>query len=108
MPFQANCELGAVDLYDAQGLLIERITLIGDHHSLAIDLAHLVPRLLACPCRTVILHHSHPSGRAEPSEADIAATRAVAGLLRLFGMQLHDHVIVGAQARFSFRGEGLI
>ncbi len=104
----ASCELGAVDLYDAQGLLIERIALVGDHHSLAIDLAHLLPRLLACPCKLVILHHSHPSGRIEPSEADITATRAFAGLLRLLGMRLHDHVIQGGQARFSFRAEGLI
>ena len=107
-PCSAGCELGAVDLYDAHGCLIERIALAGDHHSLAIDLAHLVPSLLACPCKAVVLHHSHPSGHAKPSDADIAATRAIAGLLRLLGMQLHDHVIQGGQTNFSFRREGLI
>jgi hypothetical protein len=101
-------ELGALDLYDAEGWFIARIELAGDHHSLAIDLAHVVPDLLALPCTAVVLHHCHPSGRAQPSEADIHATRAFAGLLRLLGMRLHDHVIIGGDARFSFRDEGLI
>lgn len=102
------CETGALDLYDADGRLIDRIDLAGDHHSLAVDLAHVVPRLLAAPCRAVVLRHRHPSGRAEPSEADIHATRAFAGLLRLLGMRLHDHVIEGGDERFGFRAHGLI
>ena len=93
---------------DKEGLFIERIEFTGDHHSLAIDLAHVVPRLLAVPCCMVVLHHCHPSGIAQPSEADIVATRAFAGLLRLLGMRLHDHVIAGHGAAFSFRAEGLI
>jgi hypothetical protein len=103
-----QCELGALDLYDADGWFIERIELAGDHHSLAIDLAHVVPGLLALRCKAVVLHHCHPSGQARPSEADTQATRAFAGLLRLLGMQLHDHIIIGGKARFSFRDQGLI
>lgn len=74
------CELGAIDLYDSKGRLIERIELTGDHHSLAIDLAHVIPRMLGLPCRTVILRHAHPSGLPTPSETDVAATRAFAAL----------------------------
>jgi DNA repair protein RadC len=109
LPLQpCGCELGALDLYDEAGCLIERIELAGDHHSLAIDLAHVVPRMLASPCRIVVLRHRHPSTRAEPSEADIRATRAFAGLLRLLGLYLHDHVIEGGDASFSFRAQGLL
>ncbi|MBN8817976.1 MAG: hypothetical protein J0I80_04550 [Sphingomonas sp.] len=103
-----GCELGALDLYDASGCLIERLELIGDHHSLAIDLAHVVPRILATPCRIVLLRHCHPSEQSEPSEADIHATRAFAGLLRLLGLHLHDHVIEGGRSAFSFRTHGLL
>jgi DNA repair protein RadC len=103
-----NCELGALDLYGADGWLIERVDLVGDHHSLSIDLAHIVPRLLASRCKTIVLHHCHPSGIARPSEADIVATRAFAGLLRLLGMRLHDHIICGGGNCFSFRAQGLI
>jgi DNA repair protein RadC len=102
------CELGAIDLYDSKGRLIERIELTGNHHSLAIDLAHVIPRMLSLPCRTVILRHAHPSGLPTPSETDVAATRAFAALLRMLGMRLHDHVISGGTQRFSFRAQGLL
>lgn len=105
MPFE---EIGALDLYDDAGKLLARIALAGDRHSLAIDLAHVVPRILAHPCRAIVLMHSHPSGRVEPSEADFLATRAFAGLLRLLGMRLHDHIILTGKARFSFRTAGLL
>lgn len=101
-------EIGAIDLYDEAGRLLDRLDLSGDHHSLAIDLAHIIPYLLAYPCAIVILTHRHPSGRAAPSEADIITTRAFAGLLRLLGMHLHDHLIDGGSTRFSFRDAGLI
>lgn len=101
-------EQGALDLYDAQGDLIERIALAGEHDMLAINLAHIVPRLLAMGCAAVILHHSHPSGCAEPSAGDIVATRAFAGLLRLLGMHLHDHRVTGGADCFSFRDNGLL
>jgi len=101
-------EHGAVDLYDASGALIERIAFTGERHHLAIDLAHLVPRLLATRCRCVVLRHSHPSGCPEPSAADIEATRAFAGLLRLLGLHLHDHIIEAGARRFGFRASGLL
>jgi DNA repair protein RadC len=91
-----------------EGWLIERIAPVGDQHSLAIDLAHVMPHLLALRCFSVIIHHSHESGNSGPSEADVAATRAFAELLRAIGMRLHDHLITGGSTVFSFRREGLI
>jgi len=101
-------ELGALDLYDAHGLFIDRIALAGDRQEIVIDLRHLVPRLLAYPCACIILRHRHPSGLATPSHSDIATTRIFADLLRLIGIHLHDHLIEGAGQAFSFRAEGLI
>jgi len=101
-------EHGALDLYDEEGRLIARMAFSGDRHGIAIDLAHLVPGLLATRCRLVILRHSHPSGNPEPSDSDIAATRAFASLLRLLGVHLHDHVIEAASGCVSFRLRGLL
>lgn len=101
-------EVGALDLYDADGRLIGRIAMAGTHGSLAIDLAHVVPEMLARACHAVVLRHCHPSGIAWPSEADLRATRAFAGLLKLLGMRLHDHVIEGIGPAFSFRARGLV
>lgn len=42
----------------------------------------------------LILVHNHPSGVAEPSEADISITRQLAEAGRILGITLIDHIIV--------------
>jgi len=101
-------EQGAIDLYDVAGVLIRRIDFAGGRSCLAIDLAHLLPQLLAVPCRSVVLRHTHPSGSPEPSEADILTTRAFASLLRQLGIDLHDHVVETGTGHASFRDRGLL
>jgi len=103
-----DIERGALDLYDAHGQFLLRITLTGDRHMLVLDLRQLLPHLLAHPCATVILRHRHPSGIAEPSRTDIATTRLFASLLHALRIRLHDHLIEGGSSQFSFRAEGLI
>ena len=101
-------ELGALDLYDAHGLFLGRITLEGDRHMLALDLRTILPLLIASSCTAVILRHHHPSGNAAPSRADITTTRRFANLLELLDIRLHDHLIEASRGQFSFRAEGLI
>lgn len=43
----------------------------------------------------VILVHNHPSGVAEPSAADRAITKELKEALRLVGVRVLDHVVVG-------------
>lgn len=105
---RGEIEVGALDLYDAQGWFLDRITFAGDREELFLDLRHLMPRLLAYPCTCLILRHRHPSGFVVPSHADIATTRSFADILRLLGIELHDHLIEGAGRQFSFRAEGLL
>ena len=50
----------------------------------------------------VILVHNHPSGSCLPSKADIAATDSVRKALRLFDIDLLDHVVIGTDEHFSF------
>jgi DNA repair protein RadC len=54
----------------------------------------------------VILGHNHPTGRLEPSPADIATTRRIAEALRVFTIACHDHFIVGATGFASMRSLG--
>lgn len=56
----------------------------------------------------IILVHNHPSGVAEPSDDDIALTRAIARAGMLLEIPLSDHVIIGHNAFVSLRGRGLI
>lgn len=50
---------------------------------------------------SVILSHNHPSGSAQPSRADIEATRLVCNALTGIGIALHDHIIIGDGEAFS-------
>ncbi len=52
--------------------------------------------------------HNHPSGDPSPSRQDIQLTRDILSALKPLGIQVHDHVIIGARGNVSLRSEGLI
>ena len=56
----------------------------------------------------VILAHNHPSGVAEPSEADRLITRRIRSALELVDVRLLDHLVVGDGTCVSLAGRGLI
>ena len=56
----------------------------------------------------VILAHNHPSGVAEPSEADQLITRRIRGALELIDVRLLDHFVVGDGNCISLAGRGLL
>jgi len=57
---------------------------------------------------SVIIAHNHPSGVADPSQADEGVTRRVRQALALVDVRLLDHLIVGDGRCFSFSEHGLI
>lgn len=56
----------------------------------------------------VILAHNHPSGVAEPSEADQLITRRIRGALELIDVRLVDHFVIGDGACTSLASRGLL
>jgi DNA repair protein RadC len=57
---------------------------------------------------SVIVAHNHPSGVAEPSQADEGVTRRLRQALALIDARLLDHLIVGDGRCFSFSEHGLL
>ena len=55
-----------------------------------------------------ILVHNHPDGSCSPSREDIEFTKRVREGADLLGVELLDHVILGENGFFSFKGEGLL
>jgi DNA repair protein RadC len=77
-----------------------------------IDGASVYPReivkaALAHNAAACILCHNHPSGIAEPSQADRHITDKVKSALDLVGVRTIDHVLV-AESVYSFAEHGLI
>jgi DNA repair protein RadC len=56
----------------------------------------------------VIFFHNHPSGLAEPSNADELITRRLLDALKLIDIRVLDNLIVGEGAIFSFVEHGLL
>ena len=48
------------------------------------------------------------SGDPSPSRQDIALTREIVLALKPLGIQVHDHVVIGASGHASLRALGLL
>jgi len=68
----------------------------------------IVKRALELHATAIILVHNHPSGDPSPSAEDVAMTREIREAGRLLSVRVHDHIIVGNGASFSFRELGLL
>ena len=55
---------------------------------------------------SVMLAHNHPSGTAEPSEADLLLTRALVQALSLVDVRVLDHFVVAGSQVHSFAEHG--
>lgn len=56
----------------------------------------------------VILAHNHPSGVAEPSQADEAITQRLRNALALVDIRVLDHLVIGDGRTVSFAERGLL
>jgi DNA repair protein RadC len=54
----------------------------------------------------ILVFHNHPSGDPEPSAEDLALTRRLASAGSLLGIELLDHLILGAGRYVSLRDRG--
>ncbi len=68
----------------------------------------VVKQALQRNAAAVIIAHNHPSGVAEPSEADQLITRRIRDALDLVDVRLLDHFIVGDGTCVSLASRGLI
>ena len=68
----------------------------------------VVKEALAVNAAAVILAHNHPSGVAEPSQADERITRRLKSALELVDIRLLDHLIVGAGQATSLASRGML
>lgn len=68
----------------------------------------VVKSALAHNAAAVILAHNHPSGVAEPSQADCHITQKLCHALDLVDIRVLDHLVVGDGQTVSFAERGLL
>lgn len=80
----------------------------GGVQATVVDHRLIIKRALELLSTQLILVHNHPSGAAEPSEADRLLTRKVSDAAALFDIKVLDHIIISREGNFSFRREGIM
>lgn len=94
---------------DSQHRLIEdRELFIGTIDGCSVYPREVVKAALEINAAAVIFAHNHPSGVAEPSEADRRITDRLRDALALVDIRVLDHFIVGDEDVISFAKRGLI
>jgi DNA repair protein RadC len=68
----------------------------------------VVRRVIATNAAAVIFAHNHPSGVAEPSQADLRITQRLKEALGLIDVRVLDHVIIGDGEGTSLAERGLL
>lgn len=68
----------------------------------------VVKAALAANAAAVIFAHNHPSGVAQPSQADELLTRSLKEALALVDVKVLDHFIVAGHQALSFAERGLL
>ena len=102
-------EVFAVLFLDSQHRLIRYQELfMGTIEAAAVYPREVVKAALQYNAAAVILAHNHPSGVAEPSQADIAITARIGDALKLIDVRMLDHFVVGDGDPVSLAERGLI
>lgn len=60
---------------------------------------------IECGASLIIGAHNHPSGKADPSDADIYITQRLVEAGRVLGIEFYDHIIVTKTKHLSIREE---
>jgi DNA repair protein RadC len=86
-------------LLDVRGRLIKTITVSkGSLHACPVE-----PRdVIRANAYGLVLAHCHPSGSADPSDSDVQLTERLRAAGELVGIRVHDHIVIAADAYFSF------
>ncbi len=94
---------------DAQNHLIASETLfVGTATQASVYPREVVKAALKQNACAVIFAHNHPSGIADPSEADIRLTEALKKALAMVDIRVLDHIVVGSSQAVSMAERGLI
>ena len=84
---------------DARGKVLAKPILVSVGHedgTAAIDAGAIFREALKAGAEEIIVAHNHPSGDPTPSKADYATTKKLNDGANLVGLELLDHLIIGA------------
>jgi DNA repair protein RadC len=89
-------EIFLVLLLNSQhGVIASKELFVGTIDGASVYPREVVKLVLQHNAAAVIFAHNHPSGVAEPSQADIRITKRLSAALELIDVKVLDHMVVG-------------
>ncbi|HXI12030.1 MAG TPA: DNA repair protein RadC [Thermoanaerobaculia bacterium] len=98
--------LGAVYLDSKNRIIREREIYIGTLNSATVSTRDVLRHALDEHAASVIVFHNHPSGDPAPSAEDLMFTRKLVEAGKLLGVDVLDHLILGASRYISLKQRG--
>jgi DNA repair protein RadC len=111
LPFFADAEEEkVVAIHVGADRLLLGITLeqVGGRDAVSLPVAAIVGSALKLGAVALIVAHNHPSGDAQPSEADRDSTRRLADAARSVGVRIADHLIFAGGEMVCMAALGLL
>jgi DNA repair protein RadC len=106
---QRESEVFAVVFVDSQHRFIEYEELFfGTIDGTSVHPREVVRAALKHNAAAVFFAHNHPSGVAEPSQADVRITERLRQALALIDVRVLDHLVVGDQLVTSLAERGML
>ncbi len=66
-----------------------------------------LPLIKRC-CASASVAHNHPSGQPQPSREDIDVTKRLSEVGKVVGIEILDHLIIGAEKYISLKEKGYL
>jgi DNA repair protein RadC len=89
-------------------LIADEILFEGTLTQVSVYPREVVKRALELNAAAVIFSHNHPSGSADPSNADVRLTATLSAALQNLDIRVLDHVVVAGATSVSLAERGLL
>lgn len=89
-------------------IIFKETVFIGSLNASIVHPRETYKHLIRRSCASAIVAHNHPSGQPDPSREDIEVTKRLCEVGRIVGIELLDHVIIGAQSYVSLKEKGYL
>jgi DNA repair protein RadC len=92
----------AMYLNNQHQLLKVETLFMGTINSVEIHPREIIKQALKHNATAIIFAHNHPSGEAQPSNADRNINQKLIEILNIVDIRVLDHIVIGRQSHFSF------
>jgi DNA repair protein RadC len=94
---------------DFRGQLMDYVLINrGQRHKVSVDIEDVLAPVLASRCDGFVCCHNHPTGIAEPSDADAELTESIkkGAAAACPATSMLDHLVIGSKQWYSFANNG--